>query len=294
MEPVAIEGPVGIVGLGLVGKALARRLHAAGHRVVGLDSNPEANAEARAFGVNMVDDLQSVADHCDVVFLSLPDSTSVDAVLWGSAGLAAACAPDALILDTTTAEPKETVRHFHLLADRGVRFVDCPLVGSSREIGDGKAIAIVGDREDGAEYAPLLHTFAKRVFFLGSAGRGHTAKLVVNLVLGLHRVVLSEGLGLANRCDLDLGQALEILKASAAYSEVMETQGEVMLSRDFTRPSARLAQHAKDVGLILELAAQSGARVPLSQLHRSLLQEAIAAEWGGLDNAAVFNLFVPP
>ena len=144
------------------------------------------------------------------------------------------------------------------------------------------------------DYAPLLHTFAKRVFFLGAAGRGHTAKLVVNLVLGLHRVVLSEGLGLANRCNLDLTQTLEILKASAAYSEVMETQGEVMLSRDFTRPSARLAQHAKDVGLILELAAQSGARVPLSQLHRSLLQEAIAAEWGGLDNAAVFNLFVPP
>ena len=277
---MAIEGPIGIVGLGLVGKALAGRLHAAGHRVVGRDSNPEANAEARAIGVDVADDLRSVASRCDVVFLSLPDSASVDAVLWGDAGLAGACAPGALIIDTTTADPKETVRHFHLLADRGVRFVDCPLVGSSREIGEGNAIAIVGDREEGAEYAPLLHTFAKRVFFLGAAGRGHTAKLVVNLVLGLHRVVLSEGLGLANRCDLDLAQALEILKASAAYSEVMETQGEVMLSRDFTRPSARLAQHAKDVGLILELAAQSGARVPLSQLHRSLLQEAVAAEWG--------------
>ena len=224
----------------------------------------------------------------------MPDSASVEAVLWGDAGLAGACAPGTLIIDTTTADPKETVRHFPLLAHRGIRFVDCPLVGSSREIGEGNAIAIVGDQEEGAGYAPLLHTFAKRVFFLGAAGRGHTAKLVVNLVLGLHRVVLSEGLGLANRCNLDLAQALEILKASAAYSEVMETQGEVMLSRDFTRPTARLAQHAKDVGLILELAAQSGARVPLSQLHRSLLQEAVAAEWGRLDNAAVFNLFVPP
>ena len=100
------------------------------------------------------------------------------------------------------------MRHFHLLADRGVRFVDCPLVGSSREIGEGNAVAIVGDREEIADYASLLNTFAKRVFFLGAAGRGHTAKLVVNLVLGLHRVVLSEGLGLANRCDLDLAQAL--------------------------------------------------------------------------------------
>ena len=94
---MAIEGPVGIVGLGLVGKALARRLHAAGHRVVGRDSNPEANAESRAIGVDVVDDLRSVASHCDVVFLSLPDSASVDAVLWGGAAAmtarrAAACA----------------------------------------------------------------------------------------------------------------------------------------------------------------------------------------------------------
>ena len=291
---MAIEGPIGIVGLGLVGKALAGRLHAAGHRVVGRDSNPEANAEARAIGVDVVDDLRSVASRCDVVFLSLPDSASVDAVLWGDAGLASrmrAGCPD------------------HRHHDRGPQGDRAALPSPRRP---GRSLRRLpagglepGDRRrqrhrdrwrpgGGAEYAPLLHTFAKRVFFLGAAGRGHTAKLVVNLVLGLHRVVLSEGLGLANRCDLDLAQALEILKASAAYSEVMETQGEVMLSRDFTRPTARLAQHAKDVGLILELAAQSGARVPLSQLHRSLLQEAVAAEWGGLDNAAVFNLFVPP
>ena len=83
------------------------------------------------------------------------------------------------------------------LADRDVRFVDCPLVGSSREIGEGNAIAIVGDLEEDADYAPLLHTFAKRVFFLGAPGRGHTAKLVVNLVLGL-RAWLAPGRSLAN------------------------------------------------------------------------------------------------
>ena len=113
-------------------------------------------------------------------------------------------------------------------------------------------------------------------------------------MLGLNRIVVSEGLGLANRCNLDLGQMLTLMKASAAYSEVMDTQGGLMLSHDFSRPTARLAQHAKDVGLILELAAESGARVPMSKLHKLLLQEAIANDWGTLDNAAVFNLYVPP
>ena len=141
-------------------------------------------------------------------------------------------------------------------------------------------MALVGDRAEAATYAPLLHAFSKQVFYLGGVGRGHTAKLVVNLVLGLHRIVLSEGLGLAHRCELDLGQALTILKASAAYSEVMDTQGEVMLSRDFARPVARLAQHAKDVGLILELAKATGARVPMSEMHKELLQEATERRLG--------------
>ena len=291
---MAIVGPIGLVGLGLVGKALARRLIAAGYRVVGRDPDQQAGEAARAIGVEIADDLPSVAERCKVVFLSLPDSAAVDDVLWGTSSLSVSCTTGTLVIDTTTADPKETVCHFNRLAARQIRFVDCPLVGSSKEIGDGQGVAIVGDREETADYAPLLRTFAKKVFFLGGIGRGHTAKLVVNLVLGLNRIVVSEGLGLAHRCDLDLAQTLDILKASAAYSEVMDTQGELMLSRDFNRPTARLAQHAKDVGLILELAAEKGARVPMSTLHKSLLQEAIANDWGTLDNSAVFNLFVPP
>jgi 2-hydroxy-3-oxopropionate reductase len=289
-----IDDLIGLVGLGLVGKALARRLTAAGYRVVGRDPDRQAGEAAGALGVEVVDEASSVAERCKVVFLSLPDSPAVDQVLWGRSGLSESCAPGAVVIDTTTADPKETVRHCRRLASRQIRFVDCPLVGSSQEIGHGRGVAIVGDREPAADYAPLLRTFAKQVFFLGAIGRGHTAKLVVNLVLGLNRIVLSEGLGLAHRSDLDLAQTLEILKSSAAYSEVMATQGEVMLAHDFSRPAARLAQHAKDVGLILELAAEKGARVPLSALHKSLLQEAIAADWGALDNSAVFNLFVPP
>ena len=72
----------------------------------------------------------------------------------------------------------------------------------------------------------------------------------------------------------------------------MDTQGDMMLSGDFDRPVARLAQHAKDVGLILELARVTGARVPMSEMHKALLQEAASAGWGGLDNSAVINLFM--
>jgi 3-hydroxyisobutyrate dehydrogenase len=285
--------PIGLIGLGLVGRALARRFTQAGFKVVGRDLDRQAREAARAIGVEIVDEIACVTERCKTIFLSLPDSTAVDQVIWGSSGLSGTCAAGTVIIDTTTASPGETIRHSCRLAHEKVRFLDCPLVGSSREIGDGQGVALVGDSEEAATYAPLIHTFSKRVFYLGAVGRGHTAKLAVNLVLGLNRIVLSEGLGLAHRCNLDLGLALAILKASAAYSEVMDTQGELMLSRDFERPVARLSQHAKDVGLILDLAEATGARVPMSEMHKVLLQEAISAGWGGLDNSAVINLFVP-
>jgi 3-hydroxyisobutyrate dehydrogenase len=284
---------IGLIGLGLVGKALARRLTSAGYSVVGLDLDGQACEDARAIGVKVVEAIGLVGEGCRMIFLSLPDSTAVDQVIWGSSGLGGSCAAGTVIIDTTTAVPAESMRHFCRLADKRVRFIDCPLVGSSREIGEGQGVALVGDKEENATYAPLLHTFSKQIYYLGAAGRGHTAKLVVNLVLGLNRIVLSEGLGLAHRCDLDLGLVLAILKASAAYSEVMDTQGDLMLSGDFDRPVARLAQHAKDVGLILDLAQAIDARVPMSKLHKALLQEAIAANWGALDNSAVINLFLP-
>ena len=198
------DTPLGLVGLGLVGKALALRFNLAGYQVVGHDLDPLACEAARTIGVEVVGDVGRVTDRCRTVFLSLTDSTAVDEVVSGGAGLSASCAAGALIIDTTTASPEETVRHARHLARAGVRFLDCPLVGSSREIGDGQAVALVGDREETATYLPLLRAFSKQVFFLGAAGRGHTAKLVVNLVLGLHRIVLSEGLGLAHRCQLDL------------------------------------------------------------------------------------------
>ena len=169
--------------------------------------------------------------------------------------------------------------------------MDCPLVGSSQETADAQAVSLVGDTEDAADYVPLLNTFSKRVFFLGEVGQGHKTKLVVNLVLGLNRLVLAEGLGLARRCGMDAAQVLEILKSSAAYSEVMDTQGGLMLSQQFSHPAARLAQHAKDVLLILKLAQNVDARVPLSNLHERLLKEAIDSNWGELDNSAVINLF---
>jgi 3-hydroxyisobutyrate dehydrogenase-like beta-hydroxyacid dehydrogenase len=285
---------VGLVGLGLVGQALARRLLAAGYGVVGCDVALDAASTASEIGARIAPTPRAVAASCAVVMLSLPDSDAVAEVLWRPDGIAAGATEGATILDATTADPAQTIAHHARLAGRAIAFVDTPLVGSSVEIAAGDAIALVGGAGPDAAFLAPLRACVRALHVCGGSGQGHRAKLIVNLVLGLNRLALAEGLGLADRCGMDTGQILEILETSGARSAVMQSKGRKMLDRAFEPPAARLAQHAKDVGLIERLAGEVDARVPVSRLHASLLAEAIERGWGGLDNAAVLNLFAPP
>ena len=115
-------------------------------------------------------------------------------------------------------------------------------------------------------------------------------KLVLNLVLGLNRAVLAEGLAYAAACGLDPAAALDILRAGPAYSRAMDVKGPRMLQGDYT-PEARLAQHHKDVGLILASGAEAGASLPLSRVHDELLRAAEQAGLGEADNSAVYEVF---
>jgi 3-hydroxyisobutyrate dehydrogenase-like beta-hydroxyacid dehydrogenase len=284
--------PVGLVGLGLVGQALAGRFLAAGIEVVGYDPDKAAADAARELGARIAGSAAEVAAAARLVLLSLPNSAVVEAVLWGEGRLGAACRPGSVVVDTTTAEPTETVRQAERLAEREVRLVDCALVGSSAEIARGEGLGLLGMADGEVWFVPALRAAIGRLFLLGGCGQGHRAKLVVNLVLGLNRLVLAEGLGLARRCGMDAAALLEILKAGGAYSKVMETKGPAMLARRFAPPAARLAQHAKDVSLILRLGEEAGARLPLSELHHRLLAEAMGRGLGELDNAAVAELFL--
>jgi len=282
---------VGIIGLGLVGKALASRFMVAGREVLGHDIDADAALTARAIGVDVVSDVRALASRCATLVLSLPNPQAVDSVLWAAHGIGHVCAAGSIVLDTTTTDPDETKSHAARLAEQGIRFVDVSLVGASDAIGAGNALALVGDTEAGAlSYFSLLEIISNSRFFLGEIGAGNSAKLAVNLVLGLHRAVLAEGLALGKKSGLDPAQLLTILKQSAAYSRVMDIKGKRMLDGDYA-PVARLSQHAKDVDLILAAAERHGSMAPLTAVHAAILVRAISAGWGGLDNSAVMKVY---
>lgn len=280
--------PIGLVGLGLVGKALATRMIAAGHAVLGFDIHGPAQQQAGELGVELAPTAGAVGTRCDIILLSLPDSATVSRII-ADEQLGQHLHEGTLVLDTTTGCPTDAVHHSEKLAGRRVRFVDVTLSGSSEDIAAGEAVAMVGALAD-PTLDNIISCFAKKTFYLGHAGAGCLAKLIVNHVMGLNRAALAEGLALGEKAGLELHSLLPLLQDSAAYSRVMDLKGLRMIEGNY-EPASRVNQHAKDVRLILQLGEQVGAYLPLEQLHQALLEMAEAEGFGDSDNAALIEVF---
>ena len=279
---------VGMVGLGLLGTALAERFLQSGWAVTGFDLEPERLAALARLGGRPAADVRETLAGADRLVLSLPTSAEVEAVL---DALGPSLRAGLVIVDTTTGDPERTAALGASLAARGVRYLDAAVSGSSEQVRAADVVLLVGgEPADVAACADLFGCFARRWLHAGPWGAGARLKLVVNLVLGLNRAALAEGLAFARACGVDPETALEALRAGAAYSRVMDVKGRKMIAGDFTC-QAKLSQHLKDVRLILAAGRRAGAHLPLSAVHEQLLQRLEADGLGPADNAAIIRAF---
>jgi len=280
--------PVGLVGLGLMGMALAERLRGGGIDVRGYDVDAARNDLLAASGGRPASGAAAIASTCGRILLSLPDSDVVAAVL---ADISPFLSAGRIILDTSTGDPERAAATGRRLAQRGVAYLDATISGSSQQVREGQAVVLAGGPAAAFdECQDLFRLFARRWFHLGPCGRGSQMKLVTNLVLGLNRAALAEGLWLGHALGLDASAVLMVLRESVAYSRVMDAKGEKMIHGDFT-PEARLSQHHKDVRLMLQAAAAAGTDLPLTRVHARLLEWAEEAGCGGQDNSAIIRAF---
>jgi 3-hydroxyisobutyrate dehydrogenase-like beta-hydroxyacid dehydrogenase len=279
---------IGLVGLGLVGMALAERLRGGGFELLGYDIDPHRNELLRQIGGKPASRAADVASACERILLSLPDSDIVEAVL---GEIIANLPAGRIIIDTSTGDPQRAVAIGRRLAERGVHYLDATISGSSQQVREGQAVVLAGGPAAAFEQCEdLFGLFARRWFHLGPCGAGSQMKLVSNLVLGLNRAALAEGLWLGKALGLDPQVVLTVLRESMAYSRIMDTKGQKMIAGDF-EPQARLSQHHKDVRLMLQAAAGAGTDLPLTQAHARLLELAESAGCGALDNSAVIRAF---
>ncbi len=275
---------ISIIGLGLMGTALAHRFLDHGWQVFVWNRTRDKATDLVARGA-----IWTTQPLCESEFtlISLYSSDVVSDVLtsmrqhrWQTK----------IVIDTTTGNPKEAESLANLVSGEGANYLEAPISGSSQQTLEGKATVIVGGNQDiFNRCSDIWSVLSSKVFFAGPHGSAANLKLVSNLILGLNRLALAEGLLLAEKLKLPMDRTLEILKSSAAYSTVMDTKGNKMLSHDYT-PQARLAQHLKDVNLILLLSQDLNLSLPTSELHRQLLERGVSLGLGELDNCSIIEV----
>ena len=280
---------IGLVGIGLVGTALAENLIGAGFEVVGFARREASWANLSRLGGRVVSSARDVAKAAERVILSLPDSDVVDQVMLGPTGFLSGPSRLRFIVDTTTGDPERSEGLAARLRERGIQLLDAPISGSSEQIRRRQGVFLIGG--DGAAYESCLDLFrvlSEKHYYLGKSGAGSRAKLASNLILGLNRLVLAEGLVFAERLGIDLGPFLAMLKTTPAYSSAMDAKGQKMLQADFT-PQSKIAQHHKDLRIMLEYAERLGQELPLAKLHKEILERSMARGDADLDTSAVIR-----
>jgi len=278
---------VGIVGLGLLGGAVASRLRAGGHDVVGYDIAADKVTALVALGGRAAPSAQAVAESAAAVCVVLPSLTSVEDVVLGPRGLAVSGAAGATIIQMSTISPALTERLAREVTAKGLAFLDCPISGTSAMVERGEGIVFVGgDPSVFGRWRPVLETILPRAVFVGRAGQAMVLKLVANLLVALHSAAAAEALLMARKAGLDLELVLDVLGRSAASSRMLEVRGPLVARGEFP-PQMKLDLFMKDLHLIQDAARSVGAPLPLTDVAERLYAAALQAGHGGADLSVV-------
>jgi 3-hydroxyisobutyrate dehydrogenase len=281
--------PIGLVGIGLMGQAFAERLIAAGFPVLGFDIDADKGAWLAAQGGTVATSIAEVARGADPILIAVFSTDQVEEVV--DRHLVPALAPHSrrILLCTSTCDPDILAALGQRAAAHGFGFLEVPVSGTSEQVRRHEGVALVGGEEAvAAEVAPVLDALFASRFHIGRLGDGSRAKLAVNLILGLNRLALAEGLVFAERLGLDPAAFLEVARGSAASSQVMDTKGRKMVRGDFS-PEGRVRQTLKDVHLMLEQARARGQRLPLLEVHEDVLAACVRRGEQDLDNSRVLE-----
>jgi 3-hydroxyisobutyrate dehydrogenase-like beta-hydroxyacid dehydrogenase len=268
------RSPVGLIGVGLLGQALAHRLLGAGFEVVGFDVDPAKNARLAELGGRAAASIAEVAKRCDPIVLAVFSTDQVEHVTEGELLPVLGDGSGRIVLCASTCDPDRIAALGERVAARGLRLLETPVSGASGQVSRGEGVGLIGgDPQVASQVEPILRALFPTYFHIGRIGDGGRAKLAVNLVLGLNRLALAEGLVFAERLGLNPAAFLKVARSSAAYSQVMDIKGAKMTTGEFSA-EGHITQHLKDVHLMLEQAERVKQKLPLLEVHADVLEAA--------------------
>ena len=283
---------VGFIGLGIMGRPMARHLLQAGFPLIVHSRSPGPVQELAAAGAEAASSSADVAAASTVVITMLPDTPDVEEVVLGPNGVAAKANPGALVIDMSTIDPSAARRIERELRGRGLAMLDAPVSGGEKGAVEATLSIMVGGNHTHVVRAmPLFECMGRTTVHVGSAGAGQVCKACNQLIVAATIEAVAEAIALAERSGVDSGKVREALLGGFAASKVLEVHGQRMLERSFD-PGFRVRLHAKDARIILQAAADVGLEVPGFAPVAQRLDELVLAGDGELDHSGLFTLLV--
>lgn len=282
---------VGVIGLGLMGRPMARHLARAGARVTVHNRSRAVVDELAAEGMAPAGDPASVADACDTIVLMLTDTAAVHAVVEGPGGLLDRLRPGSLVIDMGTTAVVATRWLAGRMAAVGATWVDAPVSGGTVAAAAATLTVMAGGQAADVDRAmPILRTLGRRITHVGAVGAGQVAKAANQVIVGLTIGAVAEALALAKAAGVDPARVRDAIRGGFAESRVLDLHGGRMVDDAFA-PGAHATVQLKDMRQAEALAAACGVDLPAVSLNRSLYEALVGRGDGALDHAALYRLY---
>src|ERR1700681_400 len=283
-----MDRTVGIIGLGIMGGAIARNLVDRGWRVVGFDTDAARCAELAPVGVTIAGDVAEVARDAPIIMTSLPTPAAVADV---AHEIANSGQPPRIVVELSTLTIADKLRFEAILKKAGHIALDCPLSGTGAQAKNRDLVVYSsGDSDAIAQCMGLFSDFAKQSADLGAFGNGSRMKFVANHLVAIHNVATAEAMILAERAGLDPKMVVEMVGPGAGGSRMFQMRAPMMVERSYEPATMKVSTWKKDMAIIAEFADDVGCATPLFTLTQPVYAEAMAMGLGDRDTAAVFEV----
>lgn len=278
---------IAFIGLGIMGRPMAKNLLTAGHRLVVYNRTPSRMDEMAAAGADKASSSKDAASRADVVITMLPDGPEVEQVVLGENGVLAGAGQGTIVVDMSSISPMVSQKVGAACEARGVEFLDAPVSGGEPKAIDGTLAIMVGGKPHVFEKVePILKNMGSTVTYTGPIGAGNVTKLANQIMVACNIAAMGEALALATKAGLDPEVVFNAVKSGLAGSAVLNVKAPMVCSRNF-KPGFRIRLHQKDLRNALLAAESLRVSLPLTATVQTMLVSLINNGKGDLDHSAI-------
>ncbi|SDD49201.1 NAD(P)-dependent oxidoreductase [Sporomusa acidovorans] len=280
---------IGVIGLGIMGKPMARHLLNAGYELYVYNRTASKAESLVKSGARLCNNPAEVAKHCEAILIMLKADAEVETALTGTNGIIEGAQPGLIIMNSSTISPHTSIRLAKQVAGKGITMLDSPVTGSGIQAQEAKLTFMVGgDKKAFEQCLPLFNTMGQQAFYMGESGTGSYMKLANNALVATNLLSLAEALTMACKSGVDPEVFVQVVNGGGARSAVTESRVPKIINRDFT-PAFGTVMLYKDLGLIYDLSKELSLPMPVMAVVREMIHTAVAKGYGEQDICSIIK-----